>query len=316
MSKAASELNNASPLFREEYVQFLEQYSKKLKAWLQKSLGGVEISSVTSITLGSGLSPLKDSIEKKGELSFTEVGLPQSSTLGHGGKFIAGFLNEKPVLLQAGRLHCYEGFSGAIAALPARLQAIAGIQTFIITNAAGALDPQFIIGDIIVLSGNDGSLAPSPSIGLHGPLIGSQFYSVTDPYDQELRIRFFRAGKELQVRSHLHSGSYKYMPGPRYEERTEIAQLFLMRMQMLARPDIAPYALAAVGMSTVPEVYALNQLKTAPQYESIRILGLSLITNHCAGIASINPTHEEVIEAGNKSSGRFISLISSFLKTL
>ena len=82
MSKAASELNQASPQYREEYVQFLEHHSKKIKTWLQKSLGGVEISSVTSITLGSGLSPLKDSIEKKGELAFTEVGLPQSSTLG------------------------------------------------------------------------------------------------------------------------------------------------------------------------------------------------------------------------------------------
>lgn len=314
--KSILELNSASSNFKSDYSQFLDSSSKKLKVWINKCLGSNSEASITSITLGSGFAPLKDEIRKFGEITFSELGLPASSAQGHEGTFIAGSLNEKPIILQAGRLHHYEGHPGFIVALPARLQSLAGIKTFIITNAAGGLDPNFKVGDFVLLTGNDASLSPSPSVGLHGSLIGSQFYSTTDPYDVKLQDKFFEAAKKCNLSSIIHSGSYKYMPGPRYEERAEISQLFLTRMNMLSHPDTKIYALSAVGMSTVPEVHALCQLKTLPEFESIRILGISLITNLCAGIGDSSLNHEEVLAAGKESGERIIRLFKEFMGIL
>lgn len=313
--KSTLELNLASPNFKADYTQFLDSSSRKLKSWIQKSFGSINEETIVSITLGSGLSSLKEEIKKAGEISFSDLGLPTSAAVGHAGKFIAGTLNDKPVLLQAGRLHSYEGHPGHIVALPARLQALAGIRTFIITNAAGGLDPNFKIGDLVVLSGNDGMLSHSPSIGLHGEKIGAQFYSTSQPYDEELQEKFFVAAKKCGLKSLIHSGSYKYMPGPRYEEITEIAQLFLTRMSMLSHAHTAPYALAVVGMSTVPEVHALCQLRTLPDFEDIKILGISLITNHCAGIGDSNLNHEEVLLAGKESAGNIVKILREFLSS-
>jgi inosine/guanosine/xanthosine phosphorylase family protein len=306
--------------YRGLYSHIMRKVGADLRHWMDisSSMRGIELPQV-SVVLGSGLGSLTSQLEIVARRTFLDCGLPVPSADGHAGEFILAALEGRGVLLQSGRIHCYENWSPAVVALSARAQAVAGIQTFILTNAAGGLDPRVSVGDLVLLTGHRGAQNHSPSNSLYdasgedtGPF-GAKFYPVNEMYDPQLRLRFGEIAKSLGITPHV--GVYQFMPGPRYEEPHEIAEFARLREAALAQ--VKPQsALIAVGMSTAPEVYALAQLKTNPHYSGIKILGISNITNKAAGISGSVPTLEEVLEAGPIGGNKIAAVLQKLIPAI
>jgi purine-nucleoside phosphorylase len=306
--------------YRALYSDTMRSVAKDLAAWIELTciFRGIELPRA-SVVLGSGLSTLTSQLEIVSRLRFRDCGLPSPSADGHAGEFLLAAHEGRGVLLQSGRIHCYESWSPAVVALSVRAQALAGIRTFILTNAAGGLDPDISIGDLVLLTGHHGAENHSPSKSLYddgkgdtGPF-GPKFYPVNDIYSPQLRSRFMEIADGQEVA--IHAGIYQFMEGPRYEETNEIRSF--MRQRTAALADGTPEdALIAVGMSTAPEAYALAQLRCHPRFSDLRMLGISNITNKAAGIGGSVPTSEEVLEAGPIGGAKIAAIVRELLPEL
>jgi purine-nucleoside phosphorylase len=299
------------------YSQTMQAVAQDLRNWMEvtAALRGIQVPKV-SIVLGTGLGSLTSQAEVISRRSFKDCGLPSPSADGHSGEFILANLEGSAVLLQSGRIHCYEEWSSAVVALSVRAQALAGIRAFVLTNAAGSLDAEVSVGDVVLMTGHRGAQDYSPSKRLYdtggghlGPF-GARFYPVNDTYAPELRARFMEIAIARGFR--VHTGVYQFMPGPRFEEENEVRELVRLRKMALADND-SENALIVVGMSTAPEAYALAQLRTHPLYQDIRILGISNVTNKAAGIGGSVPYSEEVLEAGPIGGKKIAEVLKDFL---
>ena len=302
--------------YRALYASVMRAGAATLQAWIEKlsRTAGV-VKPTTVVVLGSGLGALVQQVELLGELSFEDVGLPQPSADGHAGRFILGILDGKTIVMQSGRLHCYENWHPAVVALSVRMLAVAGLRTFVLTNAAGSLDATVRVGDIVVLSGDRGGESYSPSGGLgdshnfSGPF-GPKFYPANEVYDTEVQQRFIDCARSLALP--VHRGVYQFMPGPRYEQVGEIREFVRLRKQAIAAGDL-DFAVAVVGMSTAPEASALAQLRAAHGFTEIRTLGISNVTNIAAGIEGSIPSSEEVLSCAPLGGGRIIQALRALL---
>lgn len=223
------------------------------------------------ITLGSGLGQLAEEIGDPLVLAFRDVGLPDPTVPGHAGRFIAGELHGVEVLAQQGRLHLYEGVGVRDVTAAVRAAAEAGVEVFLVTNAAGGIGEDKAAGDILVLRDHLNLTGTSPLIGAGG---APQFVDMAEAYDPHLRKLAAAAGDRVGVA--LREGVYAGLIGPAYETPAEISMLRTLGAD-------------AVGMSTVSEVIAARAL-------GLRVCGFSLLTNvhHAGG----TPTdHGEVLAA-------------------
>ncbi len=246
------------------------------------------------IVLGSGLGALGDQIEDAVRIPFAEIpGFAASAVEGHKGMFVAGKLEGVDVVALQGRFHLYEGHGADVAALPVRAIAALGAETMIVSNAAGALNPAFPPGMLMIIDDHINLMWRNP---LFGPVLDGEtrFPDMSRPYDSELQALAERIALENRIL--VTRGVYLAVLGPSYETPAEI------RMFRKFGGD-------AVGMSTIPEVIAARAL-------GVRVLGVSLITNPAAGSTGIPLSHDEVIEAGNEASGRFITLVRGVIKNL
>ena len=246
------------------------------------------------IVLGSGLGALGDQIEDAVRIPFGEIpGFAASAVEGHKGLFVAGKLAGVEVVALQGRFHLYEGHSAQMAALPIRAMAALGARTLIVSNAAGALNPAFPPGMLMIIDDHINLMWRNP---LLGPVVQGEtrFPDMSKPYDPALQLVAERVA--LENRIPVTRGVYLAVLGPSYETPAEI------RMFRKFGGD-------AVGMSTIPEVIAARAL-------GVRVLGVSLITNAAAGSTGAPLSHDEVIEAGREASGRFITLIRGVLENL
>lgn len=246
------------------------------------------------IVLGSGLGKLGEEIEAAVRIPFAEIpGFAASEVVGHKGMFVAGRLGGVDVVALQGRFHLYEGHSAQTAAHPIRAMAALGADTLIVSNAAGALNPAFPAGMLMIIDDHINLMWRNPLIG---PVqAGEQrFPDMSRPYDPELQ----KIAEQVALDLHIPStrGVYLAVLGPSYETPAEI------RMFRKLGGD-------AVGMSTIPEVIAARAL-------GVRVLGISLITNPAAGSTSEPLSHEEVIQAGVEASGRFTALIKGVLEKI
>jgi purine-nucleoside phosphorylase len=244
--------------------------------------------------LGSGLGFLADAVEEPVAVPFTEVpGLPAAGVEGHQGRYVAGVLEGRRVLIQAGRFHVYEGRPLDIVVAPVRIAARMGVERLLLTNAAGGVNRRLSPGDIMLIDDHLNLMGRNPLVG---PVreMDDRFPDMTAPYDREYQevARTVAAGLGL----HLARGTYAAVTGPSYETPAEV------RM-------IATLGGDAVGMSTVPEVIAARA-------RGMRVLAFSLITNHAAGISPEPLSHEEVLEAGREAAGRFEALVRGVLPRL
>ncbi|MGQ0560690.1 MAG: purine-nucleoside phosphorylase [Gemmatimonadota bacterium] len=255
---------------------------------------GIQRAPRVMLILGSGLGALADELEDAVRIPFGEIpGFHASTVEGHKGMLVAGTLEGVAAVAMQGRFHLYEGHSAAAAALPVRVMAALGARTLIVTNAAGAVNPELRAGDLMLIDDHVNFMFQNPLVG---PVVAGdvRFPDMSAPYDRELQEI-----AERVARAHglvLEHGVYFAVTGPSYETPAEI------RMYEKLGAD-------AVGMSTVPEVIAARAL-------GIRVLGISLVTNAAAGLTGEPLTHEEVIAAGEAARPRFAALIRGVLREL
>ncbi len=293
--------------YNESYLKTLKQGTEKLSDFLSNGLFGQQPK--LAVVLGSGLGGLANDLEAPQSLEFTELGLPVAGAQGHAGRFVVGKLEGEPVLLQQGRIHMYEGHPGPLVALPIRMMMNAGVRDILITNAAGALDPKVNIGDLVLNTSFHFQLPPAyhPSTGLSGEMIGSQFYPPAFGYSEEMMEKIKERAKEIP----LHEGGYVFRFGPNYEDPSDIRDLSLKRSAFLDIGEIKNAPLV-VGMSTVPEILAVAQFNS--QYQgAIKCCSISNVTNLGAGLSSIQPSHQEVLENSALGGKRLREIICGFL---
>ena len=250
------------------------------------------------LILGSGLSPLADSVEHGVALAYQDLpNFPASTVEGHVGRFVLGELEGQPVAIMQGRAHYYEGYSMAEITFPVRVMQILGIETLIVTNAAGGLNPSFQAGDVMLINDHINLIGMAGLNPLRGPnldRLGPRFPDMSSPYDVELGALARDIAREHQVP--LRQGVYICLAGPSYET---LADLRFLRT----------IGADAVGMSTVPEV-------TVARHGGTRVLGLSGISNvlPAEGEPAAVTDHEEVLEAAETLVPRLETIIRGVLR--
>jgi purine-nucleoside phosphorylase len=249
-----------------------------------------------AIVLGSGLGALADSTEAMAGLSipFTDLpGFPAPTVAGHGGRVVFCEFEGRKVVLQAGRFHFYEGHPMPLVVAPMRLYGRLGVRAVLLTNAAGAVNPAFGVGDLMVLTDHINLFGTNPLIG---PNVepGPRFPDMTAIYDPTFRSQLKASARDLGQT--LREGVYLGLTGPSYETPAEIRAFRTLGAD-------------AVGMSTVPEAIVAR-------HEGLRVAGISCLCNMAAGILPQALTHQEVLEAGAAAAGRFESLVRDFVRSL
>ncbi len=249
-----------------------------------------------AIILGSGLNGLADSVQKADLIPYGDLPhFPVSTVEGHAGRFVIGELEGQTVLVMQGRIHYYEGYSMAQVTLPVRVMQRLGIETLIVTNAAGGVHPDFQPGDVMLITDNLNLIGMSGLNPLMGPNldeIGPRFPDMSQAYDRGLCELARKVAKESGVQ--LREGVYAGLSGPSFESPADL------RFLRLAGTD-------AVGMSTVPEVIVAR-------HGGMRALGLSGISNKANLDGSTVTTHEEVIEAGKVITPKVEKIIRGILR--
>ena len=190
-----------------------------------------------------------------------------------------------------GRVHLYEGYSAKQVAFPVRVFHQMGVKALIVTNAAGGINLNYSEGALVALRDHLNLQGANPLIGSNDDLFGPRFPDMTRAYDPEFRRFVAEAGKKLAL--NLHEGVYLALAGPNYETPAEIHAFRTLGADL-------------VGMSTVPEVLAAR-------HSSIRVLGISCVTNMAAGITGKQLTAEEVFETGAKVKHQFIALLRAII---
>lgn len=247
-----------------------------------------------AVVLGSGLGFLTEHIQDAVSIPYREIrGFPATTVIGHGAELVAGRLAGKQVLVQSGRFHLYEGHDAAVTALPVRAFATLGIDTLILTNAAGGIRRTFSSGTVMLIADHINLTFRNP---LTGPVLPGEerFPDMSDPYDASLRAVAREVARERRIA--MDEGVYVQLLGPSYETPAEIRMLDRLGAD-------------AVGMSTVGEVIAARA-------RGLKCLGFSVITNLAAGISPTKLHHAEVMETANRVRNELAALVEGVIERL
>lgn len=248
------------------------------------------------LILGSGLGPLADEVEVAAAVPYADIpGFPVSTVPGHAGRLLIGRLAGKPVAVMQGRFHYYEGYPLRQIVLPIRTLRALGVETLVITNAAGGLNPEFAPADLMLITDHINLMGANPLIGPNDDATGPRFPDMTLAYPAALRDLAVRTAREMDIP--LRQGIYVAVSGPSFETPAE------RRMLRLLGGD-------AVGMSTVPEVIAAS-------HAGMQVLGFSAIANVATGGPEQPPdSHEEVLATVNRAGERLVRLLRRIVAAL
>ena len=247
------------------------------------------------LILGSGLGGFADGFARATAIDYGDVPhFPRSHVAGHKGRLVIGERAGARCIAMQGRVHLYEGHSAATVAFPARVLVALGAKVIIVTNAAGGLNPAWQPGTLMLIRDHLDLLRDHALRGPNDERLGPRFPDMTTAYAPELR-RLARSAAEAAGIA-LAEGVYAAMPGPTYETPAEVKMLQLLGAD-------------ATGMSTVPEVCAARHM-------SARVIGISCITNHAAGITGQALSHDEVTETAARVRATFERLLDAILGTL
>jgi purine-nucleoside phosphorylase len=250
------------------------------------------------IILGSGLGSLADDVENKSSILYSEIpSWPVSTVIGHSGRLVVGQLESQNVFVMQGRVHYYEGYSMVQVTLPVRVMQRLGIQVLVITNAAGAVNPDYEPGDLMLITDHLNLIGMAGLSPLRGPNldeIGQRFPDMSRAYDRDLGNNARQIAKKDGIT--LHEGVYAGLAGPSFETPADL------RFLRAAGVD-------AVGMSTVPEVIAAR-------HGNQRVLGISGISNKANLDGNTITTHEEVLEAGTIMVPKLLAVIRGVLNLI
>lgn len=253
---------------------------------------------LVGLVLGSGLSLLAESIADAITIPYEHIPhFPASTVAGHAGRLLIGALAGQTVVAMQGRIHLYEGYTAEEITFPIRVMRRLGVETLILTNAAGGLNPNFHVGDLMLLVDHInfvGMAGHNPLIGPNIPSFGPRFPSMTETYALSLRRLALTTARNLQIS--LRQGVYAYLAGPNFETPAEVRLLRLMGAD-------------AVGMSTVPEALV-------GVHAGMRVLGISTITNEAVDQLDTDqqPSHEEVLETGKMVVPQLTQLLIGILE--
>lgn len=261
---------------------------QKLKDAAEFLRGRIPQPPVVGVILGSGLGDFADQVANAVVVPYAEIpGFPASAVVGHAGKLVAGEVGGVATIVLSGRVHYYEGHPMPLVVFPARVLGALGCRTVIVTNAAGGVDRSFRAGDLMLIEDHINGFGTNPLMGANDDDLGPRFPDMSDAYRKDLRAVALRTAKRLRVP--LRRGVYIGLTGPSYETPAEIRMFRTMGAN-------------AVGMSTVPEVIALNQM-------GVGIVGISCITNMAAGVLPRKLDHKEVLETTVRVKDRFVKLL-------
>ncbi len=250
------------------------------------------------LILGSGLGDLATAVTKADVIPYKDLPYwPVSTVPGHAGRLVIGLLENQPVIVMQGRVHYYEGYSMQEITLPVRAMQRLGVELIIITNAAGAIHPDYLPGDVMLITDQINMIGMAGLSPLRGPNLdelGERFPDMSQAYDRKLieQARAIAAREGI----HLHEGVYACLAGPSFESPADLRFLRTIGAD-------------AVGMSTVPEVIVARHGKT-------RVMGLSGISNKANLDGSTTTSHEEVLQAGQVIVPKLKTLILGILRSL
>ena len=252
------------------------------------------------LILGSGLNALAESVRSADVIPYPEIPhFPKPTVEGHVGRLVMGTLEDTQVMIMQGRVHFYEGYPMSQVVFPVRVMQVMGIETLIVTNAAGGLDPAFQPGDLMLITDHlnlVGMAGSNPLFGPNDPSLGPRFPDMSQAYDPELARIAVEVAQQHDIP--LRQGIYAGLAGPSFETPAEIRFLRIIGAD-------------AVGMSTVTEV-------TVARHGGIRVLGVSGISNVALAEpdADHETSHEEVLAAGQQIVPRLSALIRGVLAKL
>ncbi len=258
----------------------------------------IQIQPRVGIILGSGLGSLGESVENASYIPYQELpSWPVSTVYGHQGRLVIGNLEGKDVIIMQGRAHFYEGYSIALIGLPVRVMQRLEVQTLIVTNAAGAVNPEYNPGELMLITDHLNLIGMAGNSPLRGPNLdefGPRFPDMSQAYDPTLGDLARQVAAENHIT--LHEGVYVCLAGPSFETPADLRFLRMIGAD-------------AVGMSTVPEV-------TVARHGNLRVLGISGISNKANLDGKTITTHEEVLEAGKVIVPKLATLIRGVLRRL
>lgn len=241
------------------------------------------------LVLGSGWGPAVDALmEVEGEIAYENIpGFPVSTVAGHFGRLLWGNFAGVPIYCMQGRFHYYEGYSMAEITLPVRVFAALGLKGLVLTNAAGGLNPDYAVGDLMLIQDHMNFMGRNPLIGPNLDEFGPRFPDMTCAWDTDLQACLQSCARQADVR--LHTGVYIAVSGPSFETPAEIRAF-------------AGLGADAVGMSTVPE-------NIVARHCGLRVAGISCITNEAAHVGGEKLSHEDVSKAAKHSLANVIALL-------
>lgn len=246
------------------------------------------------IILGSGLGELADEYCDI-VIDYADIeGFEVSSVLGHKGRLVFADINGKKVVMMQGRFHFYEGHSIHKVVYPVKVMKKLGVETIIITNAAGGVNPAFNPSDLMVITDHINYMGVNPLIGKNDDSMGERFPDMSEIYTPEYVELVKKTGEDIGV--DLQEGVYMALTGPSYETPAEV------KMARIIGAD-------AVGMSTVPEAIVAA-------WAGIKVIGLSCICNSAAGVSTVGLSHDDVIRAANIAKDRFKRLLKEVIRRL
>lgn len=273
---------------RMDTFQKLQEASNFLKPYLDKK-------PLIAVVLGSGLGNFTKELQVENEIAYSSIPhFPVSTVEGHDGKLIFGSIGGKSIIAMAGRFHFYEGYSAEEVVFPIRVLKLLGIGTILISNAAGGVNPQFKVGDLMIITDHISLAAKNPLIGKNDERMGPRFPDMSEPYKKVLIEKAKEIAKQKSIP--VKEGVYFGVTGPTFETRAEYKMIHVLGGD-------------AVGMSTVQEVIAAVHC-------GMSVFAMSVITD--IGIREDDNiiTHQEVLEAAQKAEPLFSTIFRELIKSL
>jgi purine-nucleoside phosphorylase len=247
-----------------------------------------------AIVMGSGLSAVDEILMGATRIHYVAIPhFPVPKVPGHRGQVVFGKVGKMDVVVFEGRVHYYEGNTMAEVAFCARVIGRLGAKTLILTNASGAINPDFTLGSLMIISDHINLLGTNPLVGPNEDRWGPRFVDQTESYDPVLRRKLREAGEYCGIP--LCEGVYAAMAGPTYETPAEVRYLRAIGAD-------------AVGMSTVPEAIVAKHM-------GVKVAGLSMIANIAAGMTGKSINHDEVLQAATQMNADFGMLLQRFFDT-
>ncbi len=270
-------------------------YLEKIKETAEFIKSNVGTMPKIGIILGTGLGDLVNHIDIDKELEYKDIpNFPISTVEGHSGKLIFGRLGGKYIVAMQGRFHYYEGYDMKQVTFPVRVMKQFGVETLFVSNAAGGMNKEFVVGDVMVITDHINLFPENPLRGKNYEELGPRFPAMTEPYSLSMIEMADNIAKEQNIR--LMHGVYVGTPGPTFETPAEYEYFRIIGGD-------------AVGMSTVPEVIVAN-------HADMKVFGVSVITDLGGKDIKEVPSHEEVQKAAIKAQPVMTQIIKNMLERL